>query len=227
MPSIFLRSLLVISICTHWALALEPTPRPDPKRFASEIAAFADQDPEIGGIVFTGSSNIRLWPHLKEDFPGLPVINRGFGGCLANDLIVYFQTVVARHEPKLIVTYAGGNDLEEKLTIQEVCDDYTKFLMMTHERLPKARIILNSVKIAPRRVLQIPQVDELNQRLKAWAAGKDWLRFLDSSSYLADSLHQPIPAYFGDDHLHLTTAGYAKWQAILDPVLREEWEKVK
>ncbi len=227
MTSAFLRSLLVLSFGAHCVFALEPTPRPNPERFAGEIAAFAQQEPEKGGIVFAGSSSIRLWPHLKEDFPGLPVVNRGFGGCVANDLIVYFDTVVSRHEPKLIVAYAGSNDIAEKLTVQEAFDDYTKFLTLIHDRLPKARVIVNSVKIAPRRELQIPQVRELNQRLEAWVAGKDWLRFLDSTSYLADSQNVPIPDYFVEDRLHLTPVGYAKWQAILDPVLREEWEKVK
>jgi lysophospholipase L1-like esterase len=218
---------LIFSLGTCCALGLEPTPRPDPARFAGEIAAFAKQEPEKGGIVFTGSSSIRLWKSLKEDFPGLPIVNRGFGGAVSNDLVVYFDTVVARHEPKLIVAYCGGNDLAKNLTVQEAFDDFTRFLSMTHERFPKARVILNSVKIAPKRVLQIPQVTELNERLEIWAASRDWLRYLDSTSYLADSQVQPIPSYFGPDKLHLSAEGYAKWQVILDPVLREEWGKVK
>ena len=47
---------------------LADTPRPKPERFAKEIAAFAKQEPEKGGIVFTGSSSIRLWTKLKKDF---------------------------------------------------------------------------------------------------------------------------------------------------------------
>ncbi len=220
------RRLLIFSLGISSALALEPTPRPDPARFAGEIAAFAEQEPEKGGIVFTGSSSIRLWKTLKEDFPDLPIINRGFGGAVSNDLVVYFDTIVARHEPKLIVAYSG-NDVARKLTVQEALDDITRFLNMTHERFPKARVILNSVKIAPKRALQTPQVKELNERLQAWSADRDWLRFLDSTSYLADAQGQPVPDYFVGDHLHLNAAGYAKWQAILDPVLREEWAKVK
>jgi len=227
MHSFVLRSLLILSVVLQSALALEPTPRPNPARFVGEITAFAKQEPEKGGIVFVGSSSIRLWTRLKEDFPGLPVVNRGFGGCLANDLVVYFETIVTRHEPRLIVAYAGGNDLEEKLTVQEAFDDYTRFLTMAHDRFPKARVILNSVKIAPRRALQIPQVNEFNQRLEAWCNDKDWLRYLDTTSYLADPQDQPIPSYFRDDHLHLNDSGYAKWQSILDPVLREEWAKVR
>lgn len=227
MSSIFLRSLLVLALGIQGALAQHTTQRPDPGRFAGEIAAFARQEPEKGGIVFTGSSSIRLWTSLKPDFSGLPVVNRGFGGCVANDMIVYFDTIVARHEPKILVTYCGGNDIEEKLTVQEAFDDYTRFLTLAHERLPKTHVILTSVKIAPRRAHQIPQVRELNQRLEAWCAGKDWLRFLDCTSYLADSTDQPIPGYYVADQLHLSPEGYAKWHAVLDPVLRKEWEKVK
>jgi lysophospholipase L1-like esterase len=220
------RFLLILSLASQCALADGPTPRPDPERFAGEIAAFARQEPEKGGIVFTGSSSIRLWTALKEDFPGLPVVNRGFGGCVSNDLIVYFETLIARHEPKLVVTYVGGNDIAEKLSVQEAFDDYTKFLALTHERFPKTRVVVNSIKIAPKRALQIPQVRKLNHRLETWAAGKDWLRFLDSTKFLETPDGQPDPAFFREDQLHLNAAGYAKWRAILDPVIREEWTKV-
>lgn len=214
----------MIGACS--ACALQPTPRPDPQRFAGEIAAFARKEPEKGGIVFVGSSSIRLWSPLKKDFPGLPVVNRGFGGCVANDMIVHFDNVVARHEPKLVVAYAGGNDIDDKLTVDEAFADYTKFLTMIHDRFPKTRVIVNSVKIAPSRAAEIPKVNALNGRLEVWSSGKDWLRYLDTTRYLADSSDQPIPSYFRDDHLHLNAEGYAKWKAILEPVVRGEWAKV-
>ncbi|HYF34173.1 MAG TPA: GDSL-type esterase/lipase family protein [Prosthecobacter sp.] len=203
------------------------TPRPDPQRFAKEIAAFAAQPPVKGGIVFTGSSSIRLWTTLKEDFPGLPVLNRGFGGSVANDLIVHADTVVFRHRPKLLVVYTGSNDINAKLTTQEAFADYTRFLNLVHEKLPKTRVIITSVKIGEKRAAQIPQVHELNRFLKAWSAGRKWTRYVDCTTYLADASGKPIREYYRDDLLHLSPAGYAKWKATLDPVLREEWDKVK
>jgi hypothetical protein len=52
--------------------------------FAEEFRAFAlaearaplPRDP----VLFYGSSSIRLWDKLAEDFRGLAVVNRGFGG---------------------------------------------------------------------------------------------------------------------------------------------------
>jgi lysophospholipase L1-like esterase len=220
-----LLTLSLLCVASVWAETA--TPRPNPERFAKDIAAFADVPAEKGGIVFTGSSSIRLWKTLKEDFPDLPVLNRGFGGSVANDLVAHFDTVVARHEPKLLVTYTGSNDLNAKLTVEESLADYVRFLERVHEHLPATRVIVTSVKIGERRIAQMPQVHELNRRLKAWCEQRDWARYLDCTSYLADASGHPQRKYYAPDLLHLSPEGYAEWKKILDPVLREEWAKVR
>lgn len=222
-----MKSTLLLLALTSLSLAADPTPRPNPARFAKDIAKFAAERPEKGGIVFTGSSSIRLWAELKADFPDLPVLNRGFGGSVANDLSVYFETVIARHEPRLLVTYTGSNDINAKLTPQEAFADYTAFLDTFHTRFPEARVILTSVKIGEKRLTQIPRVRELNGLLKSWTEDKEWVRYLDCDSYLADAKGHPIRQYYRDDLLHLSPEGYAEWKKILEPVLREEWAKVR
>ena len=219
--------LLALTFLGSLSATAEPTPRPKPERFAKEIAAFAKQEVVKGGIVFTGSSSIRRWTELQKDFPGLPVLNRGFGGSVANDLTVYAETVVIRHEPKILVTYTGSNDLNAKLTPQEVLEDYIKFLNLVHGKLPQTKVILNAVKISLKRVTQIPQVHELNRLLQDWARDKPWVRYVDSASYLADDKGQPIRDFYVDDLLHLSPKGYAEWTKLLDPILREEWARLK
>src|SRR5579883_2356521 len=75
--------------------------------FADEIAAFEAQDkknfPAPGGVLFVGSSSIRLWTTLAQDFPELPVINRGFGGSQIADSIRYADRIVFPYRPKMIV----------------------------------------------------------------------------------------------------------------------------
>jgi lysophospholipase L1-like esterase len=208
-------------------VAADTAPRPKPERFAKEIAAFAAQPAEKGGIVFAGSSSIRLWKTLNLDFPGLPVINRGFGGSVANDLSAFFDTVVLRHEPKILVTYTGSNDLNAKLSVEEAFQDYTRFLNQVHEKLPATKVVLTSVKISIKRKSQIPQVHELNEKLKSWAGEQTWVRYVDCDYYLADAQGNPIREYYANDLLHLSPAGYAKWKEILEPVLRQEWAQLK
>ena len=207
-----------------------PTKRPDPKRFAKEIEKFTSEDaanpPAKGGIVFTGSSSMRLWSTLKTDFPDLPVLNRGFGGSVANDLSVYANEVVLRYEPKVLVTYTGSNDINAKLTVSEALSDYTKFLELVHSKLPATRVILNSVKVSTKRVEQVKSVKELNVALEAWVKDRPWVTWVDSTSHLVDKDGRIRDEIFRTDHLHLNADGYAEWKKILEPVLRKTWAQV-
>ncbi len=240
MNPIPLRCLFLISLCGPLATALDLAPtfnpgviaetpgqRPDPERHAKEIADFAMVETEKGGILFTGSSSIRLWPDLQGDFPDLPVVNRGFGGSVANDIIVHFDDIIGNAEPKLLVTYTGSNDLHKGLTVEEAFEDYTKFLTMSRERFPKIRVVLTSVKVSPERAAEVPRVHELNKRLEKWAKETEWVRYVDCTSGLTDEKGDFVTVHFSDDSLHLSESGYKQWQAILEPVIREEWGKVK
>ncbi|MEZ0276167.1 MAG: GDSL-type esterase/lipase family protein [Roseimicrobium sp.] len=208
------------------------TKRPDPAKYAKDIAKFDEEEtsgtpPPRGGIVFTGSSSVRMWKNLKSDFPDLPVLNRGFGGSVANDLIFYFDKVVLRYQPKLLVVYTGSNDINAKLTVDEAFADYTKFLTLVHEKLPETRVVVNAVKYSEKRLDQMEKVTLLNGKLEAWCKEQPWIRWIDTASHLLDKDGKPRTAeIYLKDKLHLNEKGYAEWKAILDPALREEWAKV-
>lgn len=68
-------------------------------RWAPDMAAFTAQDQKglrAGGVVFVGSSSIRLW-NLSRSFPAMPVINRGFGGSQVIDSVNHVDLLVIRH----------------------------------------------------------------------------------------------------------------------------------
>ena len=57
-----------------------------------------------------GSSSIRLWK-LDTWFPKLSAVNRGFGGSEISDVNYFADRIVFRHKPRVIVFYAGDNDI--------------------------------------------------------------------------------------------------------------------
>ena len=74
------------------------------------FAAFADEDAShphpAGGVLFVGSSSIRLWSDLQDQFKDLPVvINRGFGGSRTRGLREEPQSarhpLPSQHRPRL------------------------------------------------------------------------------------------------------------------------------
>src|SRR5687768_3630009 len=82
-------------------------PQPDEAPFEAEIRAFEAADakdpPAPGGVLFVGSSSIRLWNTLAKDFPDHPVINRGFGGSQVADSTRYADRIVLPYKPKTVV----------------------------------------------------------------------------------------------------------------------------
>jgi len=221
--------LLLATLCSvACATSKKPGKRADPKRFAGEIAKFKKQDaatpPGTGQIVFTGSSSVRLWD-VKKAFPDLPVLNRGFGGSIANDLVAYDDEVALKYQPKILMVYTGSNDLHQKLTPEQVLADYTKFLNRVHRWSPQTVVIVNSIKVSRSRLGEMPAVASTNELLKEWCAKRDWTIWLESGEYLKDAKGQPIDKFFRKDQLHLSDEGYVRWNAIAGPVLREEWAK--
>src|SRR5688500_3924563 len=100
--------------------ATRPTTTPALPPFEKDIRAYEAADrkdpPTPGGIVFYGSSSIRMWKSLKEDFPGMNVINRGFGGSTAPDALRYVDRIVIPYKPSAVVVYEGDNDLAKGRT---------------------------------------------------------------------------------------------------------------
>ncbi len=47
-----------------------------------------ESPPAPGGVLFVGSSSIRMWDTLARDFPGVPVVRRGFGGSAMADVVL-------------------------------------------------------------------------------------------------------------------------------------------
>lgn len=117
-PVVGLLTLLMLGAgCTSVRPTVLP-PLSPANRWAKEIGAFDTQDatspPPRRPIVFTGSSSIRLWKELPQDYPGLRVMNRGFGGSQLSDVQEHFERLVLRYQPRQVVIYCGGNDLAAK-----------------------------------------------------------------------------------------------------------------
>lgn len=176
--------------------------------------------PKPGGVVFAGSSSIRLWK-LDRSFPGLDAINAGFGGSTLADGARYADRLVWRWRPRVVVLYAGDNDLANGLTPDRVVHDFLSYATAVHAALPDCRLIFLSIKPSASRWHLWPQAREANARIRAIceAVGERRLQFVDVATPLLGADGLPDPRLFDDDRLHLNAAGYEKWRAALDPVL--------
>ena len=201
-------------------------PDPKPERFQKEIDAFDAADakaaPEKGGIVFTGSSSIRLLS-IPEVFPDIKALNRGFGGSHISDVNHYLDKVLLRYEPSLVVFYCGGNDLSDKKSPEQVEEDFTEFRTRLFKRVPEAKLLVLGVRPSLQRIAIKDIEADLNARFKKVAEADKRITYIAGSCdrYL-DAEGKPIRELFVEDGLHMSKAGYAIWKEILTPYLKEQ-----
>ena len=189
--------------------------------FASEIYAFLVQDQVLGpqtcATLFTGSSSIRFWFTLDDDFPGHQTLNRGFGGSELDHVIDYFDLLATPHTPREIVLYAGENDISYGKSPETVAADVDRLMTRKSDALGDTPVYYISIKPSIDRVDEFDRQTAANTLVAALAASRDDLTFVDIVDVMmADGAPKPV---FISDDLHMNTDGYALWTNVLGPVL--------
>ena len=195
-----------------------------PEKWKAEIdqftAADAVQPPPAQAVLFIGSSSIRKWTSLARDFPDVRVINRGFGGSELSDSVFYADRIAIPYRPRLIVVYAGDNDLARGKTPEKVHADFRAFCAKIHAALPQTRILYVAIKPSPSREKLKDKIIAANALIAAECRQDPRLGFADIYTPMLDAKGGMRPELFVQDMLHLNEAGYAIWTRVLAPLLR-------
>ncbi len=197
---------------------------PIENRFESSIRAFekADQNnpPEAGGILFVGSSSIRMWDTDKW-FPEQKVINRGFGGSQTSDVLHFFDRVVKKYEPSKIVFYCGDNDIAHGKTPKEVVADFRTLMKNIRQTVPGATVYYLPIKPSIKRWDMWDDMDAVNQKVQKMAERHDDLVYVDTATVLLNDEGQPRDDVFANDGLHLNETGYELWTDVVNKAISE------
>jgi lysophospholipase L1-like esterase len=219
---------LLIMFCSCLVLNAQDKPSESPAgRWEQTIREFEQWDSKntfpADAVLFVGSSSIRMWP-TRDCFEGLPVINRGFGGSQISEVNYFAERIVLRYEPKVIVFYAGDNDVAAGKNAQRVFDDYKEFVKLVRAGLPGTRIIYVGIKPSRSRWSLWPVMNQANMMIKDFSGKDDRLFYFDSATPLLDGDGEPNPAFFLKDQLHLNGKGYEVWTKLIRPIINEALE---
>jgi lysophospholipase L1-like esterase len=181
-------------------------------QWEKDIAAFEARDktnpPPAHGILFIGSSTIRLWSTLATDFPGQPVINRGFGGSEIADSTYYADRILFPYAPKMIFFRAGGNDIANGEPPMDVFQDFKDFVATVHAKLPDTDIFYIAWNPTPSRWQNRGKEKILNDAVKDFASHTPHLKYIEASDFVLGADGKPRPELFRADRLHFSAAGY-------------------
>ncbi|WP_184548900.1 GDSL-type esterase/lipase family protein [Mucilaginibacter sp. FT3.2] len=194
--------------------------------FDNEIRAFKHQDsisfPKKDGILFIGSSSIRLWGDLEQRFADKPIIKRGVGGSELWQLVDYYTPyILFPYQPRKIFIYAGENDIAGGKPAQFVADEFAKLWDMIHTKLPKTEIYFMSIKPSPVRAKNYEVVYQANNLIKNYLKDKPKSHYVDLvTAIYKPGTAQPDSSLFKADYLHLNPKGYDKWETVLKPLVK-------
>ena len=221
---------LAVAACVPTAREVPvPPPAPvatrSPAVFAEDIARFEAADrlapTRPGGVLFVGSSSIRLWPALEADFPSVDVLQRGFGGSELSDVVYYAPRIVVPYQPRLIVLYAGDNDLAAGKSPTAVFREYQAFVALVRRALPETRIAFIAIKPSGARWALVEQMREANALIQRYAATDRRLLYVDIFTPMLGPDGLPREELFVEDRLHMSARGYALWRDLLVPIVRD------
>jgi lysophospholipase L1-like esterase len=233
---LFTISLLAIVFACQRTLTYTPIAEkyvPDYKidRLENEIVNYEKADAAIGidklqgQVLFYGSSSIRLWKTLKEDFAPLPVINHGFGASTFPEMIHYTERMIVPYKPKILVLYCE-NDLfigKPQRTPEQVFDNFGILATLIQNRLPKTKVYYISMKPS------ISRKADWAKLVKADAMINEYIQKHKNFTYIdiRPAMYRPNGSINGDyfigDSLHMKPAGYAEWTKIIRPILLKNY----
>jgi lysophospholipase L1-like esterase len=219
-------ALCTAAICAGSA-AVHAAESPDAiaqSQWEDALAGFAAADlknaPPAGAVLFVGSSSIRLWDNLEADFHDTPVIKRGFGGSRLTDCVKFMDRLVIKYQPRMVMLYAGDNDLAEGGTPEDVLNRVKAFADGVHKRLPETQVTFISIKPSPARRGLVSKARAANRLVQEYAEAHPKVDYIDIFTPMLTADGSPRSDLFRNDALHMNKTGYALWRTIIRPFVR-------
>jgi len=190
--------------------------------YESEVAALERATAGVNGgrpPVFYGSSSIRFWETLAEDFDPA-VLNLGFGGSTLEACDYFFMRLVPPVHPRSLLLYAGDNDLGDGQTVEKVFAVFRALSTKVEDSLGLLPFGFISVKPSPARYAILDRIRRLNDLVRADIEARPSGFYVDVYSAMLDESGKPRHEFFLADGLHLNRAGYRLWGSLLQPFRR-------
>tara|TARA_S200000501_G_scaffold73009_1_gene64953 strand:+ start:21760 stop:22446 length:687 start_codon:yes stop_codon:yes gene_type:complete len=175
-------------------------------------------------IVFVGSSSIRMWK-TAEYFSDLPVINRGFGGAHLSDVNHFINETVIKYKPRIIVLYAGDNDIAAGKSPEKVFNDFLLFVKLVNSSIYQSKIIFIPIKPSLLRMKFWTKIKIANEMIQNFSYNNPNIFYIDLAKPMFTLNGDLKTSMFADDGLHLSKIGYDLWSSMLHPMLIEVYNK--
>ena len=198
---------------------------PSPNVWDRELQAYAREDrantlPK-NPIVVVGGRRVTLWTDLPDSLGDKPVLMRGLGDAIVEDITYNYTALIGYYQPSAVVLLPANSEFHIRdnkspealvAAIQELEKEDARhgitrqFYVFTPLKTP----------MFPR---DDPIVDETTRLLHAWAAKNQRVTILDGNALLRNSSGRPKADYYLSDGVNLNDAGYLRLTMLLQSAI--------
>lgn len=171
-------------------------------------------------IVFTGSSSVRLWRKLQEEFSDHQIINSGFGGSQASDLLYFIDELILSYNPKKVFIYEGDNDLWAKKRPADVLDTTADIIRRIKAKNASTQVILISAKPSISRWKIRGKYKRLNRKMERFTQDDPNLFYVDVWKPMLNKRKLKTDIFI-EDGLHMNQKGYDIWYAAMKDLVNQ------
>jgi lysophospholipase L1-like esterase len=189
-------------------------------RFSNQLLLIKTQKVLPNDVLFVGSSSIRGWKFLEEDFAPIRVQNMGFGGATLYEVWKYAPEILFPHSPKALVVYAGENDLTIPYSsAEQVFNVFQLFYNAITTKWPELPVYFISVKPTPYSRIYWEKQQAFNSYVEQSLSKIPHWHFIDITKLMLNDQGEPNESLFLKDLLHMNREGYLRWRNLIKPLL--------
>ena len=184
-----------------------------------ELIQRRDALPYEPQTIFYGSSTIRLWETLYDDFKDCQPVNLGFGGSTLESCVWFFERIVAPiKRAQTLFVYAGDNDLGDGRAPEEVLLFFKELVTKMNHNFPNLTWYYISIKPSISRWNIDDKIKRTNELIEAEIKQQDHITFINIYDAMLDENGYPNASLFEEDGLHLSKEGYEVWKEALGSI---------
>lgn len=197
--------------------ALDPSPRAwqdeiDAYRRA-DLAGKLPRDP----IVVVGGLRVRLWQGLEDLLAPRPVLMRGLGDAIIDDIIFNHAQLIAYYRPAAVVVLPGNSEfhIRDSKSAEELVAAMKKLVTVETAEGTRARFYLITPIKTPLHSSDYAKIDQVRDSLETWAGKNPDVTVLDANRMLQTADGKPNPGFFRGDGVNLNEHGYLRLSTLV------------
>lgn len=192
-----------------------------PDAWARELASYAALDDQTllpaRPILVVGGRGVKLWQNLEELLAPRPVLLRGLGDAIVQDITANYTRLIGYYQPDTVVLLPGNSEfyLRDHKSAEELVDAIRELVELDGSYHITRRFYV----FTPVKTIWRPQdhatIDEAARLLNAWSKTEPRVVILDANPLLAGPDGSPAAFCFRSDGINLNEHGFLRLSVLL------------